>query len=535
MIDAVIVDDDVTTLDGLARMVNWTQLGIRIAATAKNGQEGLAHIRKFRPQLVLTDLFMPVMDGIEMIRALRAEGGRAEVIILSGYEDFKYAQSAVKLQVTDYLSKPATLDEIEEVLGGAVARLKAQEAERREEEELRELLESHRPLTRRQLLQGLLEPGFAETDSCERFRRYLQLDWSGQYFSVLRLEVLGGRSRPFGGPGDDLPPPHALAEYMELKSVVGQRLYVADAQRSRYTVLIALRAAWPRSSSDRRMQETALALIGELEQEYGLQVAGALGMSVEAAADIWRSYEGALALIAQREELPHQKLLTEADKERLARETQPRLSVNVQSVVTAALAGQRETTLERIGELARSLSEQEPAPTAAVKEYVLKLVALLTLALQEQGMQLEDVVPGFSTYKTLDRMVELRDFVSWLPELLLPVSEAMGRRHAQKHVRTIDYMMRYVEQHYAEDITLDLLADKVYLTRNYLSQIFKQGTGENFNGYVTRIRMEKARELMLSGRYKVSEISRMVGYKNNAYFSQLFKKHTGLSPSEVNQ
>jgi two-component system response regulator YesN len=205
-----------------------------------------------------------------------------------------------------------------------------------------------------------------------------------------------------------------------------------------------------------------------------------------------------------------------------------------QAIVDAVIMGQEDLVEERIKELTRTLHKDSIPSIQVLREFAIDISGILALALHDHGLQIEDIHSGFNMYKELEHLYSIQDFTAWLRSLMLPVCEVMSRRGSQKHRKTIDFIIRYVQEHYSDDITLDVLAEKVYLTRNYLSQIFKQETGENYNTYLTRVRMEKAKELMLSGNYKIFEISQMVGYKNNAYFSQLFKKHTGLNPSEFN-
>jgi len=102
-----------------------------------------------------------------------------------------------------------------------------------------------------------------------------------------------------------------------------------------------------------------------------------------------------------------------------------------------------------------------------------------------------------------------------------------------RHKQAMEFMIDYIHEHYAEDITLNDLSKKVFISRNYLGDIFRKATGESFNDYVTRVRMEKARTLLLEGRFLIYEIAEQVGYKNIPYFSTLFKKYTGLNPSDV--
>lgn len=534
MIKAVIIDDDIATVQGLTRSVRWERFGIQVVGTAMNGKEGLEQIEAHRPDIILTDIFMPVMNGIDMLKELREAGNTAEVVILSGYEDFKYAQSAVKLRVNDYLSKPATLDEIERVLQDAVNQIAKRDAVEKEERELRELLAFHKPTTRRQLFKGLLESGFCQSGFYRKVSEYLQFDFSGQAYTVVLIEFFVGRERHSYRPNDLALFAYAVQNIVDELADHKDGVYVTDIQRNLLSVIVAAPSHAKRERVRQKAVQVAQELLEHVRDYLKLQVWAAVGPVADHVGDIPKTYAAAVDLLASRDRVSDKQLLLQEDVRELAR-TSPRRPIETyQALVDAVVLGQEEQVTACIGELTAYLRESSPS-IGDLREYAIDIVGILSIALHENGLHIESFRADVSMYKELKLFGGIADFTGWLGDLLLPVCRAMHERSSQKHRKTIDFIKRYVQQHYAEDITLDLIAEKVYLTRNYLSQIFKQETGENYNGYLTRIRMEKAKELLLAGNYKVFEIAQIVGYKNNAYFSQLFKKHTGYYPSELNK
>lgn len=534
MIKAVIIDDDMTTIHGITRSIRWEEFGIEISGTAKNGKEGLEQIRMHRPDIILTDIFMPVMNGIDMLKTLREEGNQAEVIILSGFEDFKTAQSAVKLNVNDYLSKPATLDEIESVLRSVLAKIEQRTRTEKEDKELRDLLEYNLPTTKKQLFKGLLEPGFSQTASFHKMADYLKVDFSNRYYTVLLIEFFMNRERNAYRPSELSLFAYAVKNIVEELVQSKEGIYVADIQRNVTAVIVSAPYHGRKEQVKLQAKQTAYEFLNPIQKYLKLEVCASIGCIVEHVNDIPRSYVAAIDLLAERSRLPDQQLICEEDCRGVTKAVSRRPMESYQAIVDAVIMGQEDLVDERITELVRTLHKGDVPSISTLREFSIDIVGVLTLALHEHGLQIEDIDSRFNLYKELELLHGIKDFDAWLRDLLIPVCGVMSRRGSQKHPRTIDFIMRYVQEHYAEDITLDVLAEKVYLTRNYLSQIFKQETGENYNNYLTRVRMEKAKEFMLSGNYKIFEICEMVGYKNNAYFSQLFKKHTGLTPSEFN-
>ncbi len=535
MIKTVIIDDDRMTIDGLTRTVDWNKLGLTVVATAKNGAEGLEQIRLHDPELIITDIFMPIMDGIEMLKTLRSEGNTAEVMILSGYEDFKYAQSALKLQVNDYISKPATLEEIELALKSMADQISRKAVNSQEEHELRELLAFNRPTTSKQLIKGLLEPGFCQSAFFDKVTNYLNMDFSKKQFVAVVIEFFINRERNAWKASDVSLFAYAVQNIVNELSHSKQDVYVVDTGHKLMTIIVSLPSHAKKEALQRKAKQIAEEVLDSIQSYLKLEVFAAIGSAAAHVEEIPRSYAQALDLLAEREHRPDRQLILQEEAQEMTKVAVRRPMECFQALVDAVMLGQEELVEDKIAELVHILHNGPNPSINALRKFAIDIAGMLALMLHDQHLQLEDIHNDLNLYKELEHLSSIQTFASWLRDLMLPICEVMERRSSQKHRKTIEFIMRYVQEHYADDITLDVLAEKVYLTRNYLSQIFKQETGENYNGYLTRIRMEKAKELMLSGNYKIFEISHRVGYKNNAYFSQLFKKYTGMNPSDFNQ
>ena len=128
MWSVVIVDDDEKVLRGMKKVIPWEELNCQWIGEARNGKEGLELIEKKQPDIIITDIYMPIMNGLEMIEGLKGAGSESKVIILSGYSDFEYARQALRLSIDDYLSKPASVDTIRRALQGIIGKLEAEKS-----------------------------------------------------------------------------------------------------------------------------------------------------------------------------------------------------------------------------------------------------------------------------------------------------------------------------------------------------------------------------------------------------------------------
>ncbi|HIW32788.1 MAG TPA: response regulator [Candidatus Paenibacillus intestinavium] len=533
MIRAIIIDDDMNTLEGLSRAVPWDQFDVEICGLAVNGAEGLQLIEQIKPQLILTDIFMPVMDGIEMLKCIRAAKNDAEVIILSGYEDFKYAQSAVKLNVADYLSKPATVTEIQEVIRIVTDRIRIKLQDETEDKELRELVEFHRPQTKKLLMKGLLETDFCNTPFYEKSFKHLQMNFKNQSYSVALIEYAVPRDRLNVKRSDVSIYTFALRNMIEEMSEQHKEVFLADIQQNVIALIVSMPQHLREETAKQRVKYIVTEYVENIKNYLRLEVWVAVGNVVHRVHDIASSYKVAMNLLARREFVGDIWFINEENADFKPQKLEVRhLVENYHELIRSVMEGEVDHVKQQIGQLTNTLSGHNPLSVHLIRSTVIELIGMLMISLYDQGIFVEDIDSKMNLYTDIEGIHHIDDFSAYLLEVLIPINEALANRGTHKHRKTVDFMKRYVLEHYAEDVTLDVIADKVFLTRNYLSQIFKQVTGENYNNYITRVRMEKAKELMLLKKYKLYEITEMVGYKNNAYFSQQFKKHTGKNPSE---
>jgi two-component system response regulator YesN len=162
-----------------------------------------------------------------------------------------------------------------------------------------------------------------------------------------------------------------------------------------------------------------------------------------------------------------------------------------------------------------------------------ELWAILAYSLYDVGIFLDEIFPNIDIRKEMNGISKPDQLADWLIEKVQVICGNRQWNENLKHKRVVEFIIQFIHEHYAEDITLNKLANQVSFSRNYLGQIFKNATGETFNSYLTKVRMEKAKSMILEGKYFIYEVAEKVGYKNIPYFSTLFKKYTGLNPIDL--
>ncbi|MFP4977209.1 response regulator [Paenibacillus sp. CN-4] len=503
----VIIDDDFQVVRGLRKAIPWDQLDAEFAGEAIDGEEGLRLIEQVNPDIVLTDIYMPVMNGIQMIEQLKNKGFAGRFVILSGYSDFEYARTALRLGVDDYLTKPVTVDEIRSVLTGTIEKLeetylnRLQSGEQKGEPNLQDWLVSKLtggtqedefppPVS---LLEGKYNVMVTEVLSSERIRSVSLADWNLFKFAVSNIvaEILTQEWPEasfvwlFGN--------HAAVVMRSEDRSDDARIF-CDAER-----LGALIVSHAKQYLD-------------LEVRYGLGGVRADWRGIQVSGD-----EAMQALLRQGKRADGDDGCSITDY--------------VQQI-TQALKNEQDEEVLRLMRLYAGQRPGTPDDPLVCRVLAAELWTLLHNAMLMAGMGGVIEEEGLAL-RELSELDEMSKIEVWLGTHIRSVRKSGLPAIHEKHRAAVQFMIDYVHRHYSEDITLEQLASQLYISKNYLNQLFKKVTGETFTNYVIRVRIEKAKALLMEGSHLIYEVSEMVGYQNVPYFSTLFKKYCGCSPSEL--
>ncbi|GIP24355.1 response regulator transcription factor [Paenibacillus sp. J22TS3] len=513
MIKVVIVDDEPKLRQGLQTLIPWEQLGFTVTATAANGQEALEVIKEETPDLAIVDIRMPLMDGLELIRNLTTSGHQMHFIILSGYADFEYAKMAIKYGVTGYILKPVDTEEM-------AANLK-RVRERIEEERMKRAQPFVEAVNPRWLLHQLLDPQEKAIESAKLISMAEEADllWSSYEVIAVLPQV------PEAGRADAL---YRLSEAW--RPLIEGEYRGAVTLRPPYAILLLqepLRGRQRREKLYRELRSSA----------NGLRFTAATGGAVSSPEEIGHSYLKAQESIQQAffgekgrllgpippvYPLPEPDWLSsDGDTEEITEQIIFRLYY---SLDVGNHSGIRPLLDEAAAFFLRQGQDEK-----VVKESFFFLtnavIHKLTEGSHKKLMGTETVsrfLNGILQYEVLDDLLEETH------RFLLALAEDAGPGGKEQELKK---MISFIHRHYAENLRLDTLAGLLNYSTAYLGQLFKNKTGEYFNTYLDRVRIEKAKELLGQG-MKVYEVAERVGYTNVNYFHSKFKRYEGRSPSD---
>ncbi|MCC3372011.1 response regulator transcription factor [Cohnella sp. REN36] len=514
----LIIDDDPNVLEGMRESIPWELLQVRWVGEAIDGQEGLRLVRELHPDIVLTDINMPEMNGLEMIAALREEGFNGKFVILSGYSDFEYARQAVRLRVDDYLSKPVTMESLKTVLSRVTQGLEQDRSNESEYRKLQDQIKRYKPFVIQEWLKSILTGGPSEyTDEWPEIREIVA-DWNGRDHRILRLDL------PFVQRWDAWERDRNLLRFavQNVTSEMVRETFPAfdyvELHSRRYAVVLHGEPHRPLSGLEREAEWLRAGLASYL----GTKLKVPVHIKLSRVQPDWRKLSDAFNGMLEQPEVAFPLF---SSPERSFKFYQELAHV----VRRADEKEARKVIAEFIGKHAsgRPFDEQE------LRLWGAELWATLAYSLYDLGIELDLIAPKFDLPAELGGDASPEALGLWLERMVEIVMRSKHWTDNAKHRQMIDFAVRYVHEHYHENITLGLLADEIHISKNYLGQIFRNGTGETFNQYVTRIRMEKARQMILEGKLYIYEIAMKVGYSNIPYFSSQFKKFIGVNPADV--
>ena len=517
----LLVDDEEDIRVGISRKMDWEGLGFTLVGEAENGREALELAEVLSPDVVLTDIKMPFLDGLELCRILSGRLPASRFVIFSGFDEFQYAKQAIQMNVFEYILKPISAEELSGVLRKLRETLDTERTQRQNTELLRRRYEESLPVLRELFCTQLLEGSIPPEEAVDRAAR-LELDLSGEAWVAALASIEGTTDRR-----------EMLALALRQLLEEGLQLPGCRCRAFLYGDGAAVLAAFQGTGSIYTFIE-ALERVCALTQSYlGQTLTIGVGTPCAEVGGLPQSAEGARSALAYRGLEGTGRVIYIGD---LEPEAGISLSFdeNDERELSAAvkLGGQQE-----VQEVVDRLTRRLRASGLGAGQWNLFFLELLTCLLRlarGAGLDLEEVFgPGFTG------AVQASDFSSpgalgeWCLERCLRIQALIRRQRTDSAGRTVERAREFIREHYGEsDLSVERLCDHLHLSSAYFSTLFKKGTGMSFTAYVTVVRMEAAAEALKNSEEKTYLIARQCGYEDANYFSYVFKRHFGVSPTK---
>ena len=515
MYRVLIVDDEKMIRMGIRKVIQWEKLGVEQVFTAASVREALQILEEQGPQIMITDIQMSEMSGLELIEEARKRQPELRVLVLTGYDSFEYARQSLRLKVQDFFLKPVDETDLSNAIEGQIRFLEHKKAEAKSSL----LVQRTRGLTEQIRLEAQMR------DLVHRRGDSRQL--------LERMHDYYGLDRFYGFQVVLIIPPLCMAnqssennfQEMSMKNIC---ISIVDAQAEGVTFIDddgALVAVYFLGEEEESVPEKSRELADILQDEFDCKPKMVIGSVVECLDNLYISYHDARHLLDTEKEGLQDivQLLGEQNKNNIFQDIYTELKGMMCSNI-----GNTEYVLKAFRTFTKA-AESYNLSRQTVRRLCFELASSIYFSyLGEAGETEAGKLDALS--KSLRSAS--REEACAVTEMFL--SQMLGSQEENVHdiVAKAKY---YIAEHLTEELTVSNIAVSLYITPNYFSRLFKRVTKEGCNEYIVRKRIEKAKSLLDTTSLKIGEIAMMVGYRDTNYFSLAFKKHTGKSPTKYRE
>lgn len=532
----LIVDDDTKVIDGLLKHIDWSKLGIGVQDTAGNGEEALQKIAKHPPDMVITDIYMPKMDGLQLIEHLRREYPSIYIIIHSGYDDFENARRAMRFGVQHFFYKPATVSEIESVMLEIVQEIEVKRKQRELQEQFNRQRKEYLSYTKDAFIRELLTTRYKPSDIPQEKLELLRLNADAEVvvasLSLIRPPYLTkSKEREWQlmkfGAGN------IIQETIE-KEGAPEQVEVQAIDYSDTVFVLVFSASQPGQELRRISREMTERIGGHLLLYLRLSFIGGIGGAKRGIHEMIASFLESQRSLEAGEYQAINMVFTFDEVYGMEPQSTPQYPLDLLKEMQSAIERKEHERMLDIWETAeQEVLVKNRIPLVLIQHICVSTISAFMMehqAFGQEGGQQPTMAGLIQEIYAKPNSIELCRFMKeLLNEWIVQLKKDLSSKKSNKLIQSVK---DYVEQYYDREITLAEIADSLFVNRNYLSQLFKKVTGESFVTYLNKYRIELAKEKLKEGGYMVYEVSEMVGYQNATYFSQVFKSITGVSPSE---
>lgn len=523
----MIVEDEIRILNSLANNIPWERHGIEVIALAENGREALDIAGRRMPDILLLDIEMPEMDGLTLAETLLEREPQTRIIILSGHDDFQYAQRAIGLGVSKYLLKPAGEEEILHTVVEVAEDIRRELSEKHSLSELQRMWKSRLPQLQEDFLRSWLTNRYAEWELHKHVRELnMALQVGGSYaVAVCEIDPLSESESRFSPA--DIPLLQFSLDRIAKECMPPEECRVFGDANGSTVLLFASQPGEPEGDLSKRMNGRITRLLSVVKECLKLTASVGMG-TVSGLKDVPGSYQQACRALQERAIYGHEIAIPYLEVRQSERPVEFDTAFERQ-LEMALYTGDASELMDRYVDSA--FAEADSSDLAY--EHLLFLSGVFIRIIQSQGWALKKVLGhDYSYFLSLEGLVSRSQIMEWARRVTGHIGAYLEQERRSSSHQLIKRILATVDQMLAEDLSLHSLAERLYVNSSYLSRLFKKETGESFSGYVLSRRMERAKELLL-GDAKVYDAASAVGYRDLSYFAKVFRKYWGVAPSDL--
>lgn len=509
MYKVLLVDDEPLILNGLKDLIDWDSLDIEIAGEASCGIDALEILMKCNIDILITDIRMSYMDGLELIANLRQRHMTTKVIVLSGYDDFNYIKEAVKYGIENYLLKPVSESELITTLNTVIKKLETNLYQM-------DMLKSN-------FLIHWTSNTIENSELIDK-ANFLNIDLSCRNYVAIIIKMLNNVE------GDrKTSNKHRLEKIILEKMSPSLNPLLFKDLDGNYVLCLS---NFTQEQYDYICNTVIPSCIFNINSYLNIHTFVAVGSIEPSYESLSHSYSSAKQLLEYRLVMPIKAIVTHQEIDRTTSANQKLLHIDYSQLKNYILIKNTDKMTEWIDDVFMKISESTNLKPLMLKNVVLEIlfITISTIKSIDSDMNVLNDYPDL--YLSVLELNSMNDFRVWLKYTLTNIMDSMGNIH-KKNGSLIEAITAYIQENYSKNINLDVIATEFDKNPAYIGQLFKKEYGESFTNHINKIRIDRAKSLLISNpALTTMDISNAVGYYNTNYFYTVFKKLIGVTPSE---
>ena len=531
MYKVLLVDDETLIREAISENIQWEEIGFSFMGACENGKQAMEAIEKEQPDLLLTDINMPFVDGMELTKFVYENYPDTKVIIISGFDEFEYAKNAVKYQVLEYILKPITPMEFTETLLRVKKMFDERKESQRDMKKIRSAYVSNLPMVQGRYLHNLLN-GTVDYAKLDEKQEELRLNLSAGCYNTALVE--GDSLEPFTSQYANVKDELALFAVYNITAeiVASENCGIAFQGTDEKTAILFM--GDEEESLKIKMKQILPKIHQAMEEFLQIQVTIAVGKSVKRLEELPDSFAKTKSALEYKFMLGGNQIIEAEEYEEIRNSAK---HIDIFEWASQMATPIRTNKIEEISQKTEQFVEQvklsyvnKNRSFVYVQNLVLSVINLLELPEEledEIYSQERNFMKQIYECENLDEIeLRLRGTFRYICNLMSNQRDSYGKRQAM-------LALDYIEKNYADSsVTLNSVCTALAMSTSYFSSVFKNYTGETFIESLTKKRMEKAKILLEQGNLKTYEIAEAVGFSDAHYFSVAFKKAVGKTPTE---
>ncbi len=540
MYKVLIVDDDVLTRMNLKTIIDWTHYGYDICTEAVNGQNGIELIQSYNPDIVLTDMKMPVMDGVALIEWIHVNQPLVQIIALSGYDDFGYVKESMKLGAIDYIIKhklePELLLSVLEVAKNRIIKRREDLKEKNHFENQLQLAQGH---LRQQFLRALLHGEINDTNEMKHNIERLSLNIELMNLVVIVLEI-DDYYFLLEKTSEQEVKKRIIDVFVEIVQQIlneSKQSYIVHLEQGKFAILLSLGNSYSKLYVYNQLYQIIERIRMSMKRYLNLTACFGVSPVCPNITKINQYYQKAERLLYEKFYQGKDQLFMDVPEKIMNNDFVTLKSEQEMDILISLKTFDKEKLLKTLNQIFDEVIKQRLNHNAT-HMIVAELINIASRVANQAGIKMDQIFHANDVpYSKMQKYDNIADVKNWISEIHIQLLTLLKKNmyETYHYSENTKKALEYIHKNYHKDMSLEDTASYINVSSSYLSRIFKEECKVSYSRYLNQLRVDKAKILIENGDIRIKDIVGQVGFQNYNYFFKVFKELVNMTPLEYEE